>query len=79
MPLDRAACQDLGFPRICRLLYARLACLHYIRLVSGDALASTACAVPVWNAVFQHRVLFVYQRFQWAKPSMAWEFNLPRI
>ena len=26
----RHTCQDFGFPRICRLLYARLACLHYI-------------------------------------------------
>jgi len=29
-------CQDLVFSRICRLLYARLACLHYIIRVGPD-------------------------------------------
>jgi len=29
-------CQDLVFPRICILLYARLACLHYIIQVGPD-------------------------------------------
>jgi len=54
-----SGCQDFVFPRICRLLYVRLAGLLYyirvrpdhIRLVFGDALASTARAVPVWNAI----------------------------
>ena len=57
-----SGCQDFVFPRIWRLLYVRLAGLLYsmrvgpnhIRLVSGDALASTARAIPVWNAIHQH-------------------------
>jgi len=55
---DIPKCQYFILPRICRLLYVRLASLaslHYniqvgpdhISLVSGDALASTACTVPV--------------------------------
>jgi len=34
--LGQTRCQDFGFPRICRLLYARLACLHYIIRVGPD-------------------------------------------
>jgi len=33
---DIKNCQDFGFPRLCRLLYARLASLHYIIRVGPD-------------------------------------------